>query len=295
MPRLPPPTEHTYLGAFARRAPPPQPTPSLGHRLTVTGLSDIGRVRNRNEDSLSLVPELGIAVLADGMGGHPGGDVASRIAAETTVSSLRHLLPPDGFPDPESAAEQLGRAMAESVLWAHRAVRAEGAREPALEGMGTTLTALVADAATGAYAIGHVGDSRAYRLRGGELVQLTRDDTWVQQRVEEARLTPEQARDHPFGHMLTQCVGLPEQPDPHLLTGGVEAGDVYLLCTDGLTGMLRDSEVEACLSVSPGDEPGGRTWLRRLVDQANSKGGHDNITAALVLVDEASVPGSRAQ
>jgi len=270
---------------------PPQPIPPLGHRLTVIGISDIGRVRNRNEDSLSLVPELGIAVLADGMGGHPGGDVASRIAAETTVSSLRHLLPSDGFPDPESAGEKLGQAMAESVLWAHRAIRAEGTREPALEGMGTTLTALVVDAATGAYAIGHVGDSRAYRLRDGELVLLTRDDTWVQQRVDEEQLTPEQARDHPFGHMLTQCVGLPDQPDPHIHTGIAEEGDVYLLCTDGLTGMLQDSDVAASLTGSPGDEPAGRTSLQTLVDLANSKGGHDNITAALVLVGEEAAPG----
>lgn len=258
----------------------------MGHRLTLAGTSDIGRVRNRNEDSFSLVPELGIAVLADGMGGHPGGDVASRIAAETTVSSLRSLLPPKGLPDPEGAAEQMGRAMAESVLWAHRAVRAEGASEPALEGMGTTLTAFVADADTGVYAVGHVGDSRVYRLREGRLVQLTRDDTWVQQRVDEQQLTPEQARDHPFGHMLTQCVGLPEQPDPHVLTGVVEAGDAYLLCTDGLTGMLSDAELEASLAETPsGDGPAGEAQLQRLVDLANERGGHDNITAALILVD----------
>jgi protein phosphatase len=258
----------------------------VGHRLTLAGISDIGRVRNRNEDSFSLVPELGIAVLADGMGGHPGGDVASRIAAETAVSSLQSLLPPEGPPDPENATEQMGRAMTESVLWAHRAVRAEGAREPALEGMGTTLTALAVDIASGVYAVGHVGDSRAYRLRGGTLVQLTRDDTWVQQRVDEQQLTPEQARDHPFGHMLTQCVGLPEQPDPHVLTGVIEAGDVYLLCTDGLTGMLSDSEVEACLTETPaGDEPAEEARLRRLIELANAKGGHDNITAALILVD----------
>jgi protein phosphatase len=257
----------------------------LGHRLTLTGISDIGRVRNRNEDAFSLVPERGIAVLADGMGGHPGGDVASRIAAETAVSSLRELLPPEGFADAEPAAERMGRAMAESVLWAHRAVRAEGASEPALEGMGTTLTAFVVDSATGVYAVGHVGDSRAYRLRKGELVQLTRDDTWVQQRVDEQQLTPEQARDHPFGHMLTQCVGLPEQPDPHVFTGVVEAGDAYLLCTDGLTGMLSDSEMVASLGETlSGQESDAEAKLQELVDLANTKGGYDNITAALILV-----------
>lgn len=256
----------------------------MGHHLIITGITDIGRVRTRNEDSLSLVPELGIAVLADGMGGHPGGDVASSIAAETAVSSLRHLLPL-GDDGEENMETHLGRAMAESVLWAHRAIRAECAREPALEGMGTTLTALVLDAATGAYAIGHVGDSRAYRLHAGELLQLTRDDTWVQQRVEEAQLTPEQARNHPFGHMLTQCVGLPEAPEPQVITGAAEAGDVYLLCTDGLSGMLSDSDMRAALEGTvSADEEGAQAGLRRLVDGATAAGGHDNITAALILV-----------
>jgi protein phosphatase len=259
----------------------------VGHQLTLVGLSDIGRVRNRNEDSLSLMPDLGIAVLADGMGGHPGGDVASRVAAETTVSSLQHLLPPEGLVDPEGAAARLGQAMAESVLWAHRAVRAEGAREPELEGMGTTLTALIVDRATGVFAIGHVGDSRAYRFRGDQLTQLTKDDTWVQQRVDEAQLTPEQARNHPFGHMLTQCVGLSDQPDPHIITGTVASGDAYLLSTDGLTGMLSDQDMETVLRETltrgePSDS--GPEGLRRLLEMANDRGGHDNITAAILLI-----------
>lgn len=259
----------------------------MGFHLTVSGISDIGLVRNRNEDSLSLLPELGAAVLADGMGGHPGGHVASRIAAETAAAHLRHLLPIEHPVEPDAVSAQLGQAMSEAIMWAHGAVRSEGARDPVLDGMGTTLSAFAVDPETGIFAIGHVGDSRVYRYRGGELRQLTRDDTWVQQRVDAHELTPEQARRHPFGHMLTQCVGLAEPPVPQIVVGRVEPGDVYLLCTDGLTGMLDDELLQQVLDGATNDHaPGGKPAERaldRLVESAKEAGGHDNITAVLVF------------
>jgi len=258
----------------------------LGFHLTVKGLSDIGRVRNRNEDCLALVPELAAAVIADGMGGHPGGHVASRIAAETAAAHLKTLLPIEHPVQPDAVSAHLSQAMAEAVMWAHGAVRSEGARDPVLDGMGTTLTAIAVDAPTGVFAIGHVGDSRVYRFRGGALQQLTRDDTWVQQRVDASELTADQAKRHPFGHMLTQCVGLPESPSPQILTGHVEPDDAYLLCTDGLTGMLDDDRLLAVLTNAATDMAEGdrsERALRALIDQANEAGGHDNITAALIF------------
>jgi protein phosphatase len=263
----------------------------LGHRITITviGRSDIGRIRNRNEDSISLVPELGIAVLADGMGGHPGGDVASRIACETASEHLRHRLPFAPGLDVEDVEERLSRTMAESVLWAHNAVRSEGAKDAVLEGMGTTLTAFASDPESGVYVIGSVGDSRAYLLRDGDLRQLTRDDTWVQQRVDAADLTPEQARRHPFGHMLTQCIGLATPPDPHVVTGRLKPGDRFLLCTDGLTGMLSDEEIREALLDGGGEAAAadpGQHVLETLVAGANDAGGHDNVTVALVTVTD---------
>lgn len=263
---------------------------TVDYRLTLAGTSDVGQVRKRNEDSMSLVPALGVAVIADGMGGHPGGDVASRIAAATVTASLeRHLTSgdaPGASVHPKSV--DLDRAMVASVLTAHSAVRAEAEGRSELSGMGTTVTALAIDPPTGAFAVGHVGDSRAYRLREGELTRLTRDDTWVQTQVDAARLTPAQARQHPFGHVLTQCVGLEEEPSPHVLTGTVAAGDAYLLCTDGLIGMLEDAEIAASLKrflADTHDADRADTAARALVDEANERGGYDNITVVIALVE----------
>jgi serine/threonine protein phosphatase PrpC len=263
----------------------------VDYRVTLSGVSDIGRVRKRNEDSMSLAPTLGIAVIADGMGGHPGGDVASRIAAATVAASLeRHFTSAGGAvsSDPHRSAAHLDRAMVESVLSAHAAVRAEAEDRAELSGMGTTLTALAIEAGTGVFAVGHVGDSRAYRLRGGRLSALTRDDTWVQTQVDAARLTAEQARHHPFGHILTQCLGLEEEPYPHVLTGDVTAGDAYLLCTDGLVGMVEDADIAATLLQGLADGDGaGRTdaAARALVEKANELGGYDNVTVVIALVE----------
>jgi protein phosphatase len=233
------------------------------------------------------VPELGVAVVADGMGGHPGGDVASRIAASTAAKVLAQELEGEaaGFDD---VATRLSVAMRRSVIRAHREIRAEGEREPDLEGMGTTITALVVDPATDVYVLGHVGDSRAYLFRDGKLTQLTRDDTWVQERVDAQILTAEQARRHPFAHLLTQCLGLEDTPTPHILHGSVQIGDAYLLCTDGLVGMVEDGDLEDILARELGKNGAaeGEPALQALLDAANAAGGHDNITAVLMSIGE---------
>jgi PPM family protein phosphatase len=254
----------------------------------VAGLSDVGRTRTRNEDSLSLVPELGVAVVADGMGGHPGGDVASRIAAETAARALGEELgtSPPTHDDPRT---RLSSAMRRSVMQAHQEIRAEGEKEPQLEGMGTTITALAVDSEADIFVLGHVGDSRAYLFREGRLSRLTRDDTWVQERVDANVLSAEQARRHPFAHLLTQCLGLEETPTPHIVHGSVEVGDVYLLCTDGLVGMVEDAELEAILVRELGSNGGpvhddGTPALQALLDAANEAGGYDNITAVLMRI-----------
>ncbi len=255
----------------------------------MVGLTDVGKARTRNEDSLTLLPGLGVAVVADGMGGHPGGDVASRIAAETAAGVLEDELS-GGAPGTNDLAQHLEKAMLRSVLEAHEAIRAEGRKEPELDGMGTTITALAVDRDSDAFVLGHVGDSRAYRFRDGELTQLTRDDTWVQERVEAEQLTLEQARRHPFAHLLTQCLGLEDKPVPHISRGSVEVGDTYLLCTDGLVGMLDDPALVEILDRelganggTPGQTP-SEPALQALVAAANAAGGYDNITAVLVTI-----------
>jgi len=232
------------------------------------------------------VPDLGVAVVADGMGGHPGGDVASRIAASTAAQVLTEELG-DEATEHDDATSRLSAAMRRSVLRAHQEIRAEGEREPELDGMGTTITALVVDPESDVYVLGHVGDSRAYRFRAGRLEQLTRDDTWVQERVDAQMLTVEQARRHPFAHLLTQCLGLEDTPTPHIVHGSVDVGDAYLLCTDGLVGMVDDDELAGILLRelgANGKRGAGEATLQALLDAANEAGGFDNITAVLVTV-----------
>lgn len=256
----------------------------MPHLSTVVGFSDVGRARSRNEDSLCLLPALGVAVVADGMGGHPGGDVASRLAAETASKILEDQLP---------RGRDAQEVMLRSVLGAHEAIRAEGARKPDLDGMGTTLTALAVDPVSDTFVLGHVGDSRAYRYRAGTLTQLTKDDTWVQERIDAQQLTPEQARRHPFSHLLTQCLGLEDTPVPHVFQGPVEVGDVYLLCTDGLVGMVEDQELAEILrhEIGANGDSGSAAHqepaVRALVEAANEAGGYDNITAVLVTIGPA--------
>jgi serine/threonine protein phosphatase PrpC len=181
--------------------------------------------------------------------------------------------------------------MLRSVVAAHEAIRVEGQKYPELKGMGTTITAMAMDPRTDSFALGHVGDSRACRFREGELIQLTRDDTWVQERIDAEQLTAEQARRHPFAHLLTQCLGLEDTPVPHITHGSVEVGDSYLLCSDGLVRMLDDPELAKILAKElstngASAETGHReAVVKALVDAANEAGGFDNITVVLVTID----------
>lgn len=241
--------------------------------------TDVGRVRQRNEDSWATVPEIGLAVVADGMGGHPGGDVASREATDAVVAELSRLRAGRGDdPLDGNLHESLGEAMARCVLTGHEAVRLRGTREPGLRGMGTTLTALTVHAESGRWAVGHAGDSRAYLLRDGSLRQITRDDTWVQAQIEAGRISPEEARHHPAAHVLTQCLGLESPPEPRSTVGEVEESDRFLLCTDGLSGMVPDDEIQEALEAHADPEEAARD----LVERALARGGTDNVTVVVV-------------
>lgn len=244
--------------------------------LSIVTRTDVGQRRSKNEDAVDVEPDLGILVVADGMGGHVAGHVASRIAVEEAVGSIRGAVE-------ESSGPVGGDDMAEAVKAADQRVRTEGLRDPSRAGMGTTLTAFHLDAESGRYHIGHVGDSRAYRFRDGELEQLTHDDTWVQSQVDAGRFSEEQARNHPWSSLLSQAVGMEDPVDPRVYDGEAEAGDVFLLCSDGLMAMLTDPEIEELLGrrLSEGLE----ATADALVDEANDRGGVDNITVGLMRVD----------
>ena len=250
--------------------------------ITICTLSDVGRRRNRNEDAIGSDEAEGILVVADGMGGHPAGDVASRLAVEEALGVLQSSATPV-HTGPEDSPQDAGVRMALAVQSADKRIRDEGQRNPSLEGMGTTLTAFRVDREGGRYQIGHVGDSRAYRFRAAILHQLTRDDTWVQSQIEAGRIKPENARTHPWASLLSQAVGVEPPPEPSVFEGDLDVGDVFLVCSDGLMTHLLDEQIRSILERHLSEGLG--VAAQALIDAANDEGGVDNITVGLLRVE----------
>jgi len=235
--------------------------------------SDTGRQRRANEDSFFVRSPL--FVVADGMGGAQAGEVASRLAAETFAA---------GLPDDGTSEQRLETR----VRAANQRIHEVSQEDRALNGMGTTLTAAYLDGDE--LALAHVGDSRAYLLRDGELTRLTRDHTLVEELVRRGELTEEEAAEHPQRSIITRALGPEPDIDIDLHTHRVHAGDVLLLCSDGLTGMIGEDEVSEILS----DAASLRDAGRALVDAANEAGGRDNITVVLFRLDEVGAATANA-
>lgn len=232
------------------------------------GGTHVGRKRKSNEDAFRVDSERGIFVVADGMGGHAAGEIASQIAADTALELLVGAVD-DGRP----AADSLHGVFEE----AHRRISTCCTDEPATKGMGTTLTAAVL-ATSGAVTIGHIGDSRAYIYSGSGLTQLTVDHSWVQQEVDAGRLSPEASRTHPLSHILTRVLSSTDIPRPDLFTAQLRPGDLLLLCSDGLYNMVDPATLLGLLQLdlSP------ITLVDKLIVTANKNGGADNITVIVV-------------
>lgn len=239
-------------------------------RISAGAFSDVGRVREGNEDAHLVDDRLALFAIADGMGGHRGGEVASW----TAIEALR-------------AAVASGQPINDAVKQANTAVLERAAGHPELEGMGTTMTAVVV-AGGRRLLIGHVGDSRAYLLRGGELSRLTEDHSLVEELVREGRLTPEQAETHPQKAIVTRALGVEPGVDVDVYAVDVAEGDRLLLCSDGLTDMVRERDIERVLR-GEGDP---QRAAERLVDEANEAGGVDNITAVVLDVVEVDDDGA---
>ena len=239
------------------------------------GATDVGRVRAHNEDSFLVDAQRGVFLVADGMGGHAAGEVASAIASEAVGAALRQGV--DAGLDPDA----LAIALAESFHGAHRSIVNYSLAKPETRGMGTTLTAVVVFD-DGSFRLGHIGDSRCYVLREGELQQVSRDHTWVQREVDEGRLTDVGARRHRLSHVLTRALGADSLDQPEISGGTLLPGDLLMLCSDGLTGMLTDRMLRRILMRD--GELADR--VAELVVSANERGGRDNITAVLVRVQD---------
>ncbi|MFL5899468.1 MAG: Stp1/IreP family PP2C-type Ser/Thr phosphatase [Solirubrobacterales bacterium] len=237
--------------------------------------TDTGRQRNANEDSHFTAPPL--FLVADGMGGAQAGEVASKAAAESFAPGL-----PQG--PPEQALEQ-------TIEGANRTIHELARKDPGLAGMGTTITAAIVDLDAEEVAIGHVGDSRAYRLRGGRFEQLTRDHSLVEEMRRKGQLTDAQAEDHPQRSIITRALGPEPEVQVDLQTVPAQAGDVFLICSDGLTTMLDDEKIGGILARATSLQ----SAVRALVDEANRAGGRDNITVVAFRLDAAAGDGAAAE
>jgi PPM family protein phosphatase len=247
--------------------------------VAATGLTDVGRVREANEDAYYVGTTL--VAVADGMGGHLAGEVASATALEPV-----RALDGTRFDDGQDAIE----ALRDAVVQANDTVSQMAEDDPAYRGMGTTLTAAIIEGRR--VHLAHVGDSRAYLLRGGRFSQLTDDHTLVQHLVDEGQITPQEAATHPQRSIITRAIGVSRDIEVDTISLELDPGDQLLLCSDGLTGVISDADIAA--ELSRGDDPD--TVLARLVEAANRGGGPDNITAVLLRYgahpSDARVPGS---
>jgi protein phosphatase len=235
------------------------------------GRTDPGRRRHRNEDHFVCEPPL--FAVADGMGGAQAGEVASGLAAAVLE---------------EADGDERGEERVTSLIQeANRRVFQRSSEDLAASGMGTTMTVALVDMSEGTIAVGHVGDSRAYRVRNGELEQLTEDHSLVGELMRSGKLSPEEAESHPQRSVITRALGTEPDVDVDAFTVPVAAGDVYLLCSDGLSSMIPDREILAVLrGVDDLDDAAGA-----LIDAANEGGGEDNITVVLfeIVADDTVV------
>lgn len=253
-------------------------------RITCEALSDVGRKRKGNEDAIHLNEEQKLYVVADGMGGHAAGEVASRVAVEaigefvTLTGGNQEITWPFGLDDSISYE---GNRLKTAVRHANSRV-IEATRESAeYEGMATTVAAVLVDGDVANLA--HVGDSRIYLYHDGGIEQLTRDHSWVNEQIETGAISPEQARSHPLRNVVTRALGGRADLVVDIQSRRMAAGDLLLLCSDGLTTMLSDDDIARVLEDAGGDVARAAAAL---VGEANDRGGEDNITVVLLRFGE---------
>jgi len=250
------------------------PTPPTLPAIHFAALSDQGQNRTHNEDSLLCSAPLKLWAVADGMGGHQRGEVASALALQV----LREQV-------------ESGSGLSEAVVEAHEAIRAAAAADLASQGMGTTLVAVQLDGDR--FTLVWVGDSRAYRISMDRIEALSSDHSWVQEMVDAGQMSSAEARVHPRRNVITQCLGQAEfPPQPDVLTGQLQPGEILLLCSDGLTGELTDEQI---LEYSAAAETLDGL-VSQLIRAANQSGGKDNLSCIVLACEMPQptiVPGRR--
>jgi protein phosphatase len=245
-------------------------------------LTHPGRLRLNNEDAAAFDPVCGLSVLADGMGGYNAGEVASSMAVNVILAELADWFTATG---PAASVREIRKAMDRCVQHANQAILSTARADPDCAGMGTTLVVAVFHEQR--LVLGHIGDSRAYRLREEQLQQITRDHSLLQEQLDAGLITPAQAAVSTQRNLVTRALGIESGVELDLNEFAVEAGDLYLLCSDGLSDMMSDSEIGEVLRSTGSLEQ----RARRLIDRANANGGRDNIT--VLLAHAMSAPAIR--
>lgn len=251
------------------------------------GLTDVGRKRKHNEDAFALDLNDGLFIVADGMGGHAAGEVAARITVETIGEFIAATRQKEEATWPFKYNHSLhfnSNRLAIAIEKANERVMAAVAAQPWLKGMGTTVVAGLLNEKI--LSLAHVGDSRAYLFRDGKLQRLTDDHSWVHEQVAAGILTEDEAKSHPLKNVVTRALGGGPSVSPDLQELSFSARDRFLFCSDGLTTMLSDEEIEQF--VAENEDP--QQLCRALVDLANEKGGVDNITVVVARVLNSSEP-----
>jgi PPM family protein phosphatase len=253
-------------------------------RLSVAGSTDVGQKRTHNEDTFLLLPEEALFCVADGMGGHASGEVASRIAVEEMAEFFRLTGRDDEatwpFREDPAHGYQENR-VANGVMLANQRIFERARGDERLRGMGTTLVCAHVERAGAAAIIGHVGDSRAYLWRGGALVQLTEDHSLLNDYLKARRLTPEEIDTFPHKNVIVRALGMKDSVEVDVRRLPLLDGDVLLLCCDGLSGMVPDERLSEIIRLNQGDLKGA---TQALIEAANAAGGVDNITCVLVQI-----------
>lgn len=239
-------------------------------KVQCVGQTDVGLKRSNNEDAFLVRPDLGVCAVADGMGGAAAGEVASRIFVETVQEVFSGAW----------LREEMAEHVKQSFTLANRRIRDHIADNPAHVGMGCT--AEIIAWAGDDIVIGHVGDSRTYRLRQTELKQLTQDHSLVQEQINQGLISAEEARTHPMRHVIMRAVGTKDAIELDILKGKALAGDIFLLCSDGLTDMVNDADIQHAIN-GEGDLS---SLAEKLIALANTAGGKDNVTVALVRLEK---------
>jgi serine/threonine protein phosphatase PrpC len=246
--------------------------------IAMSGLTHPGRVRGENEDCIVTRSELGLAVLADGMGGHQAGEVASRMAVDLIT---QHLAQPSMV----AARKALDRSpdIAEAIHKANAAIYEAAQARPDYKGMGSTVVVVIFSGDK--LCVGHVGDSRLYRLRAGAIEQITKDHSVVQELVNRGLFTPEEARQSLAKNLVTRALGVDPTIEAETAAANVQPEDLYLLCSDGLTDVVSDEQITEILRRDGRDL---NAAARLLIERANEQGGPDNISVILVRASDSS-------